>query len=67
MRVEVRNNDVEQAMRVLKRRLQKDGVHKELKQRQFYEKPSEAKRREKAAAVVRARKAETKRIARDGF
>ena len=38
--VTVRNNNVEKAMRVLKKKIQKDGLMKELRQRQYYEKPS---------------------------
>ncbi len=67
MRVDVRNNNVEEAVRVLKRKLQREGLLKELRQRQEYEKPSEARRREAATAVKRARKAERKRLERDGF
>jgi|TARA_B100000941_G_C28334962_1_gene463611 small subunit ribosomal protein S21 len=39
--VTVRNNNLEQAMRVLKRKVQKEGIVKELRDRQFYKKPSE--------------------------
>jgi len=45
--VVVRNNNVEQAMRVLKKKLQKDGRLKELRQRQYYEKPCDKKNRKK--------------------
>ena len=41
MRVDVRNNNVEQALRVLKKKLMKDGRLKELKERAYYSKPSE--------------------------
>ena len=49
--VEVRKGNVEQAMRVLKRKVQKEGLVKELKMRQSYEKPSAKKRRKKLKAV----------------
>ena len=45
--VEVRHGNVEKAMRVLKKKLQKDGMMKELKRRQYYQKPSEIKREKK--------------------
>ena len=47
MKVVVRNGNVEQAMRVLKKKLMKDGRLKELKERQYYVKPSEDKREAK--------------------
>lgn len=58
MRVEVRNNNVNRAMQVLRRKLTDEGVFKELQQRRFYEKPSEAKRRKKRAAIARERRRE---------
>jgi len=63
----VGQNNLEKAMRVLKRKLIREGVFKELKSRRFYEKPSEKKAREQAAAVRRARKLERKRLERDGL
>lgn len=59
MRVEVRNNNVARAMKVLKRKLADEGVFKELQERRFYEKPSERKRRLKRAAIARQRRAES--------
>ena len=38
--VQVRNNNVEKAIRVLKKKIQKDGMMRELRQRQYYEKPT---------------------------
>ena len=58
MRVEVRNNNVDRAMQVLKRKLIDEGVFKELQERRFYEKPSEKKRRLMRAAVARERRRE---------
>ncbi|MBW7837994.1 MAG: 30S ribosomal protein S21 [Sphingomonadales bacterium] len=66
MEVIVRDNNVDQALRVLKKKLQREGVYREMKQRRFYEKPSEKKAREMAAAIRRARKVERKRKERDG-
>ena len=45
--VTVRNGNLEQAMRVLKKKVAKEGLVKELRQRQYYEKPSDKKIRKK--------------------
>ena len=66
MQVSVRDNNVDQAYKVLKKKLQREGVYREMKMRRFYEKPSERKAREKAAAVRRSRKLDRKRLERDG-
>ena len=62
----VRDNNVDQALRALKKKLQREGVYREMKLRRHYEKPSEKRAREKAAAVRRARKMDRKRMERDG-
>lgn len=67
MQVLVRDNNVDQAMRVLKKKLQREGVLRELKKRRFYEKPSEQKAREKAEGIRRARKAARKQAQREGL
>ena len=67
MQVLVRDNNVDQALRVLKKKMQREGVFREMKQRKAYEKPSERKAREKAEAVRRARKLARKRMEREGF
>ncbi len=56
MYVEVKNNNVERAIRLLKKKLAEDGIFKELQIRKFYEKPSEKRRRLKRAAVSRHRR-----------
>ena len=61
--VEVRKGNVEQAMRVLKRKVQKEGIVKELKMRQYFEKPSEKKRRKKKENIANVRK-RMKKLAR---
>ena len=66
MQIIVRDNNVDQALRALKKKLQREGVYREMKLRRHYEKPSEKRAREKAAAVRRARKMERKRTERDG-
>ena len=67
MQVNVRDNNVDQALRALKKKLQREGVFREMKIRRNYEKPSEKKAREKAEAVRRLRKVERKRREREGF
>ena len=61
MLVEVRNNNVDQAIRVLKKKLQQDGIFNELRDREFYMSRSEKRRRSKAAAIRRQRREEVKR------
>jgi len=53
----VRDNNVEQALKVLKRKMQREGVFREMKRRKAYEKPFERKTREKAEAIRGVRKA----------
>ncbi|MEE9314807.1 MAG: 30S ribosomal protein S21 [Rhizobiaceae bacterium] len=67
MQVVVRDNNVDQALRALKKKLQREGVFREMKLRNFYEKPSEKRAREKAEAVRRARKLNRKRAQREGL
>jgi small subunit ribosomal protein S21 len=67
LQVLVRDNNVDQALRVLKKKMQREGVFREMKQRKAYEKPSERKAREKAEAVRRARKAARKQAQREGL
>lgn len=63
----VRDNNVDQALKALKKKMQREGIFREMKLRRAYEKPSERKAREKAEAVRRARKLERKRLEREGF
>lgn len=67
VQVSVRDNNVDQALKALKKKMQREGIFREMKLRRSYEKPSERKAREKAEAVRRARKLERKRIEREGF
>ena len=67
LQVLVRDNNVDQAMRVLKKKLQREGIFRELKRKKFYEKPSERKTREKGEAVRRARKLARKKLQREGL
>ena len=65
--VSVRDNNVEQALRVLKKKMQREGIFREMKMRRDFEKPSEKKKREKAESVRRWRKLDRKRKERQGF
>ena len=67
MQVLVRDNNVDQALRALKKKMQREGIFREMKLRNYYEKPSERKAREKAEAVRRARKLARKRLQREGL
>lgn len=67
MQVFVRDNNVDQALRALKRKLQREGVFREMKRRRFFEKPSERATREKAEAVRRRRKLARKQAVREGL
>ena len=67
LQVTVRDNNVDQALKALKKKMQREGIFREMKLRRSYEKPSERKAREKAEATRRARKLERKRMEREGF
>jgi small subunit ribosomal protein S21 len=67
VQVLVRDNNVDQALRALKKKLQREGVFREMKLRRSYEKPSERRAREKAEAVRRYRKLLRKRMEREGY
>ncbi len=67
MEVLVRDNNVDQALRVLKKKMQREGIFREMKLRNYYEKPSEKRTREKSEAVRRARKLARKKMQRDGL
>ena len=67
MQVLVRDNNVDQALKVLKKRLQREGMFREMKLRAYYEKPSEKRVRLAAEAVRRSRKAARKVAIREGL
>lgn len=67
MQVFVRDNNIDQALRVLKKKMQRDGVFREMKQRRSCEKPSERKTRERSEAIRRARKLARKKAQREGL
>lgn len=67
MQVHVRDNNIDQALRALKKKMQREGIYREMKIRRSYEKPSERRAREKAEAVRRHRKLMRKRMQREGY
>ena len=67
MQVLVRDNNVDQALKALKKKMQREGIFREMKLRGHYEKPSEKKAREKAEAIRRARKLARKKAQREGL
>ncbi len=67
MQVLVRDNNIDQALRVLKKKMQREGMFREMKLRGHYEKPSEKRVREKTEAVRRARKLARKKLQREGL
>jgi small subunit ribosomal protein S21 len=67
VQVLVRDNNVDQALKVLKKKMQREGVFREMKLHGHYEKPSERRIREKAEAIRRARKLARKKLQREGL
>jgi small subunit ribosomal protein S21 len=67
LQVFVRDNNIEQAIKALKKKMQREGIFREMKRRAFYEKPSEAKTRHKSEAIRRARKQARKQAQREGL
>jgi small subunit ribosomal protein S21 len=67
VQVFVRDNNIDQALKALKRKMQREGVFRELKRRRFYEKPSERATREKAEAIRRMHKLARKQAIREGL
>ena len=67
LQVHVRDNNVDQALRALKKKMQREGIYREMKLRRSFEKPSERRAREKAEAIRRYRKLLRKRMEREGY
>jgi small subunit ribosomal protein S21 len=65
--ISVRDNNVDQALRALKKKMQREGIYREMKMRRHFEKPSEKRVREEAEAVRRYRKLMRKRMEREGY
>jgi len=66
-RFSFRDNNVDQALKALKKKMQREGVFREMKLRSHYEKPSEKRVRERAEAIRRARKLARKKLQREGL
>ena len=66
LQVTVRDNNVDQSLKALKKKMQREGIFREMKLRNHYEKPSEKRAREKAEAIRRGRKLARKKLLRDG-
>jgi small subunit ribosomal protein S21 len=67
VQVLVRDNNVDQALKALKKKMQREGIFREMKLRNYFEKPSEKRVREQAEAVRRARKLARKKMQREGL
>ena len=67
LQVFVRDNNVDQALKALKKKMQREGIFREMKRRNAYEKPSEKRVREKAEGIRRSRKAARKQAQREGL
>ena len=67
MQIIVRDNNIDQALKALKKKMQREGIFREMKLRGHYEKPSEKRARERAEAIRRYRKLQRKRLQREGL
>ena len=67
MQIIVRDNNIDQALKALKKKMQREVIFREMKLRGAYEKPSEKRARERAEAVRRYRKLQRKRAQREGL
>ena len=67
VQVLVRDNNVDQALKALKKKMQREGIFRDMKRRRAYEKPSERRAREKTEAIRRHRKMLRKRLEREGY
>jgi small subunit ribosomal protein S21 len=67
VQVFVRDNNVDGALKALKKKMQREGIWREMKRNRSYEKPSEVRVRKKAEAIRRTRKLDRKRLQIEGF
>ncbi|MBI2719102.1 MAG: 30S ribosomal protein S21 [Rhizobiales bacterium] len=67
MRIFVKDNNIDQALRFLKKKMQREGIFREMKMHTAYEKPSERRVREHAEAIRRAKKLARKKLQREGL
>ena len=65
--VQVRQGNLEQAMRVLKKKVQREGIIKDFRAKSVYEKPSERKRRKKKEGIANFKKKQKKLRAQRGY
>ncbi len=65
--VQVRQGNLEQAMRVLKKKVQREGIIKDFRAKSVYEKPSERKRRKKKEGIANFKKKQKKLMAQRGY
>jgi small subunit ribosomal protein S21 len=67
MDVIVNDNNVDHALRILKKKMQREGIYKDMKNRRYFEKPSEKKARKRVESIRRSRKFMRKRMDKDGY
>ena len=67
IKIDVRNGNLEQALRVLKKKVLKEGIFRLAKEKSVYEKPSERKRRKKKEGIANFKKAQKKLRLQRGF
>jgi small subunit ribosomal protein S21 len=67
LQIFVRDNNIDQALKALKKKMQREGIFREMKRRSAYEKPSVKRAREKAEGIRRSRKAARKLAQREGL
>jgi small subunit ribosomal protein S21 len=67
LQIIVRDNNIDQALKALKKKMQREGIFREMKLRGHYEKPSEKRARERAEAIRRYRKLQRKKMQREGL
>lgn len=67
MEVIVNDNNVDHALRILKKKMQREGIYKDMKIHRHFEKPSEKKARKQVESIRRFRKMMRKRLEKDGY
>jgi small subunit ribosomal protein S21 len=67
MEVVVNDNDVDHALRILKKKMQREGTYRDMKMHRFFEKPSEKKARKRVESIRRFGKMMRKRLEKDGY
>ena len=67
IKIDVRNGNLEQAMRVLKKKILKEGIFRLAKEKSVYEKPSEKKRRKKKEGIANFKKNQKKLRLQRGY